>query len=277
VSDIGDELRRERVRQGLSVDDISVRTRISLRSLDAIETNDFNRLPGVVFARNFVRLYAQELSLDADALVARLPKVDIEAAPLPIPPAGSRRRIWDPRIVAAITSVLWIATAAGAVTGAWYYYNHYGRRSIVAAAPPPKALPQKAQPAPKTIEARAADSPASTLDYTSGPVISQAAATDSENSDRPVQVVLTAREATWVQVTVDGQTAFAALLHPHDKRAVSADAQVKVVTGNAGGLDISLNGKVLDAIGPHGQVRTVRLTAEGPQFAPQNPPASAPL
>ena len=90
-------------------------------------------------------------------------------------------------------------------------------------------------------------------------------------------MILTAREATWVQVSVDGQTAFEALLHPNDTRAIAADAQVKLLTGNAGGLDISLNGKPLDPLGPRGQVRTVRLTAEGPQFVPQNPPASAPL
>ena len=58
---------------------------------------------------------------------------------------------------------------------------------------------------------------------------------------------------------------------------IAADAQVKILTGNAGGLDISLNGKTLDPIGPKGQTRTVRLTAEGPQLGPQNPPASSPL
>lgn len=253
VSGIGEELRLERLRQGLTVDEIVQRTRISARSLAAIEADAFDQLPGVVFARNFVRLYALELHLDADALVARLPRVDIDSAPMPVPPASTGRASWDPRITAAFASVVWLTIAAAAGTGAWYYYNHYGRHlvSTVSAAPPPATAAQEATQL-------AAD------------------ATPAE-STHPVEVVLTAREATWVQVTVDGQTAFAALLHPNDKRAIAADAQVKVVTGNAGGLDISLNGKALDALGPRGQVRTVRLTAEGPQLVPQNPPASAPL
>jgi hypothetical protein len=97
------------------------------------------------------------------------------------------------------------------------------------------------------------------------------------DGSRPVQVILTAHEVAWVQVSADGRTEFVGTLHPNDTRSIAADAQVKILTGNAGGLDISLNGKPLDPIGPSGQVRTVRLTAEGPQFGPQNPPASSPL
>jgi hypothetical protein len=80
-----------------------------------------------------------------------------------------------------------------------------------------------------------------------------------------VQVILKAREASWVQITADGKNAFTGILNPNDSRAVEADALIKVTAGNAGGVEISLNGKSLDPLGHSGQVRTVRLTAEGPQ------------
>jgi hypothetical protein len=92
-----------------------------------------------------------------------------------------------------------------------------------------------------------------------------------------VEVVITAHDVVWVQVSADGQTAFVGTLQPNDTRTVSADDHVKILAGNAGGLDISLNGKTLDPIGPKGQIRTVKLTAEGLQPAQQNPPASSPL
>ena len=276
VSGIGEELRRERVRQGLSIDEIARRTRMSLRSLESIEADAFDRLPGVVFARNFVRLYALDLKLDPEALLARLPRVDIEAAALPNPPARTGRLSWDPRLTAALASVLWLVTASGAGTGAWYYWNHYTHHAIttVSAAPDPMTQPV----------ARGTSQPASVMPASPSVIAhgnlensTQGAIPADLDTSRPVQVILTAHEATWVQVSVDGRAAFVGILHPNDTRSIAADDQVRILTGNAGGLDISLNGKPLDPIGPTGQVRTVRLTAEGPQFVQKNPPASSPL
>ena len=259
---IGQILRQERLRQRLSVDDIVQRTRISPRSLEAIEAEEFDRLPGTLFVRNFVRLYANDLKLDAEALLARLPRVDIDAQPLPSPPAHPGRSKWDPRLTAAMASIFWLVTAAGAGTGAWLYFTRYHHSNpAVAAAPAPSARPRTPEAAPPATPKISA--PASRI--------------ASMEASRPVQVILTATEAAWVQVSADGHTAFVGMLHPHDTRAIAADAQVSILTGNAGGLEISLNGKALDRIGPSGQVRTVRLTAEGPQFAPRNPPASSPL
>ncbi len=270
VSSIGEELRQERLRQGLSLDEIAQRTRISLRSLESIEADAFDRLPGVVFARNFVRLYAIDLKLDPDTLLTRLPRVDIEAAPLPNPPARSGRSPWDPRLTAAIASVLWLVTASGAGMGAWYYWNHYARHSIttVSAAPAPKASPAVRTDVQTASQAQVPANHGNTTHET---------LPANFDTSRPVQVILSAHESTWVQVSADGQTAFVGILHPNDTRSIAADDHVKIIAGNAGGLDISLNGKPLDPIGPNGQVRTVRLTAEGPQFVQKNPPASSPL
>ncbi len=285
VDAIGNELRQERLRQAMTLDDISERTRISLRALEAIEADEFDRLPGLVFTRNFVRLYALELKLDPDALVTRLPRIDIESAPMPNPPDRPSRNAWDPRLTAALASALWLVTAAGAGTGAWYYFNHFGRHLIttVAAAPAPErgAQAKPAKPGPVLASAESpnaalpnAASPDTNAQNTAATAIAPA---DSLDGNRPVQVILTAHDVVWLQVSADGRTAFVGLLHPNETRTVAADDQVKILTGNAGGLDISLNGKPLDPLGPRGQIRTVRLTAEGPQFGPQNPPASSPL
>jgi hypothetical protein len=257
----GDSLRLERLRQGLTLCDIVQRTRIPIASLEAIEANEFDRLPGLVFVRGFVRTYATQLNLDPEPLLAGLPRINLDTVPLPNPPGLAPPR-WDPRVTAALASVLWVVAVVGAGTAAWYYFDHHGQRRVttVMAAPAPKpvvtdegARQETAVPEPTAIDA------------------------DSFDGSRPVQVILTAREAAWVQVSADGRTAFVGILHPNDTKSITADDQVKILTGNAGGLDISLNGKPLDPIGPSGQVRTVRLTAEGPQFGPKNPPASSPL
>jgi len=292
VSGIGADLRGERLRQGLTLDDIVQRTRISLRSLESLEADAFDRLPGLVFTRSFVRMYATELGLDPEAFLARIPRVDIETTPMPVPPAGSGRGKWDPRLTASLASLLWIATAAGAGAGAWYYANHYGIHLVTTVASTP-APAKRVAPSPAPAQAADTNQNASAAptaqsqdagNSTPSPNASgeasqtmQASTANSYDGNRPVQVILTAREAAWVQISADGRTAFVGTLKQHESRVIAADAQVKVITGNAGGLDISLNGKPLDPIGPSGQVRTVRLTAEGPQLVPRTPPASSPL
>jgi hypothetical protein len=83
--------------------------------------------------------------------------------------------------------------------------------------------------------------------------------------------VLNASEQSWVSITVDGKLVFSGILQPNDRREINAEEKVKVVAGNAGGIDISLNGKNIDSLGPKGQVRTVELTRAGAQVVSRTP------
>src|SRR5579862_955412 len=66
----GEHLRREREMRGVSLDEISAATRISTRFLEAIEKDQWERLPGGVFNRGFIRSIARFLGLDEDSLIA---------------------------------------------------------------------------------------------------------------------------------------------------------------------------------------------------------------
>lgn len=61
-----------RVRAGLSLSDISERSRVSVVALEAIEGDDWDALPALVYAKGFMRLYAREVGLEPDAVVARM-------------------------------------------------------------------------------------------------------------------------------------------------------------------------------------------------------------
>jgi cytoskeleton protein RodZ len=56
---IGEKLRLERETRGIALRDISEHTRISMRYLEAIESDDYRRLPGGIFNRSFIRAYAK--------------------------------------------------------------------------------------------------------------------------------------------------------------------------------------------------------------------------
>src|SRR5579862_8577069 len=70
MSAFGENLRREREMRGVSLDEISVATKISVRFLEAIEREEFSKLPGGIFSRSFIRSYAHYLGLDEDRVVA---------------------------------------------------------------------------------------------------------------------------------------------------------------------------------------------------------------
>lgn len=61
---IGEKLRLAREARGTALRDISEQTRISIRYLEAIETDDYKRLPGGIFNRSFIRAYAKFIGYD---------------------------------------------------------------------------------------------------------------------------------------------------------------------------------------------------------------------
>jgi len=61
---IGEKLRLARETQGIALREISEQTRISMRYLEAIETDDYRRLPGGIFNRSFIRAYAKFVGYD---------------------------------------------------------------------------------------------------------------------------------------------------------------------------------------------------------------------
>jgi cytoskeleton protein RodZ len=69
---VGESLRRERLKRNLELGQISNELKIALRFLEAIESEHFEKLPGRLFAKNFVRQYARMVDLDEDCLVAQL-------------------------------------------------------------------------------------------------------------------------------------------------------------------------------------------------------------
>jgi Helix-turn-helix domain/RodZ C-terminal domain len=99
VFEIGSSLRQARERRCLELGDIERVTRIRCRYLKALEDERFELIPGLVYAKGFLRTYADYLGLDADRFVdelrARLPAEEEDEAPLastPVP-VGRRRRI----------------------------------------------------------------------------------------------------------------------------------------------------------------------------------------
>src|SRR5687767_3788123 len=66
----GSMLARAREAQNLSVSDVARQLKLSVHQVEALEADEFHKLPGPVFVRGFVRNYARLVKLDPDQLAA---------------------------------------------------------------------------------------------------------------------------------------------------------------------------------------------------------------
>src|SRR5207247_3383818 len=82
---LGEQLRAQRERKGITLEQAAADTRIREKFLTALEAGDYPALPGAVYTRCFLRNYAEDLDLGTDELVAFFPQERGGAPPEPAP------------------------------------------------------------------------------------------------------------------------------------------------------------------------------------------------
>jgi len=163
MTSIGDTLRRERLRRGWDLGKVATETKIGLHLLEAIEADEFERLPGGVFAKSFVRQYARLLGLDEEELGAELKQQFTEPAePIPVTePEHSAVNL--PRLAAledfrdrvrsdsSISALVWVVIAIFACAGVytlWQTRRAASATSKVETAAAASPAPVSPSPAP---------------------------------------------------------------------------------------------------------------------------------
>ena len=313
---VGETLRQQRLRRKVQLQEVSEELKISSRMLEAIEADEYDKLPGGVFAKSFVRQYAGVLGLDEEEVAAqfeqtvRSPELtNLAELRRPRPatdlPRMDERRFSSGRprsVLPSLIAVVVVMLICSAVYGWWQRSRQLAatrqripRAAAVArrATPPPARTEQPRAPVqpPPALPATVASNPApasATAAPTPAPGIPQPAApqpgvpqplvpeTESAGTEA-VRVELVATEPVWVSVERDGRSVFQGELKANEIRTVAANNEITLKLGNAGGVTILLNGKPIPSPGPKGQVRTVQLTSGGFQIVPPDAPAPAPL
>jgi cytoskeleton protein RodZ len=126
----GATLRSAREAAGLSLDDVAQQLKLAPRQVQALEEDDFQRLPGRTFARGFARNYARFIQLDPDAVLALMPAAEsapalerpsFAAARRPmgeIPVERAAKRSGAPRALMLLLVLVIVGAAA------YYQYSH---------------------------------------------------------------------------------------------------------------------------------------------------------
>lgn len=265
---IGDYLREGREALGISLEEISKRTCISIRQLDALETNRLERLPGGLFNISFARQYARELGLNEDEAANRIkdamgiadsqPKMQVGRAAFSLDEPVSKLSEWASNFFRKHGgSTISALVGAALIGGGLYAYNLTDKDESVTETPVVvtedlEAVPSKPiEPAANPIEVA------------------------QRVPSAPIELQIEVLETVWVRAVVDGTRLFEETLSQGAVRPISAQEQVELKVGNAGGVLLSLNGEDLPAIGPRGHVKSVTVTPTGvelnePQYRQPN-------
>jgi cytoskeletal protein RodZ len=106
MDSIGRYLRRTREAQAMSLEEVSRATRIPVASIERIEGDHFDDLPGEVFVRGFLKAYARAVALPIEDVLARYTASRRVAWVTPLPVAAPARRSQGRRVGVAIAFVL---------------------------------------------------------------------------------------------------------------------------------------------------------------------------
>jgi len=270
---VGETLRRERLRLGIDLESLSQHTRIRRQYLEAIEADQPEGCPGRFFYRSFVRQYAGEVGLNPEEIEAGIretPAVsevqDSSAAPEKFPLRSPDFILTESnRDHSSRGGKIWgsVAALAAVIIGGALLYSRWSGHQVDGVRPPQQSAAAPAQsaavpakPAPPPV---AAPAPAS-------PPVSTAPAPPEEG----VTVTVKATQTAWISLLAEGQNAVIATLKPGEEKTIAGKDLVRLRTGNAGGIEISLNGKPIGPIGRSGQVRTVVFTPQGFRIVQQS-------
>ncbi|WP_314224537.1 helix-turn-helix domain-containing protein [Streptomyces zaehneri] len=254
---IGRALQQARITAGLTVDDVSSATRVRIAIVRAIESDDFAACGGDVYARGHIRTLARAVHLDPAPLIERYDDTHGgRPAPTPAAPLFEAERIrperrgpnWTAAMVAAIVAVVGFVGFT-AFTGG----DDDGSKEQVAEGTTP-ATDKTASPTTKT------DKP---VDEKPEPSDSAIAAAPQ---DKVTVQVSAADGRSWVAAKDhNGRLLFDGLLKQGQSKTFQDSEKINLVLGDAGAIDLYVNGKKLDDDFRPGAVERLTYTKGDPK------------
>jgi cytoskeleton protein RodZ len=260
----GDLLRQRREALGLGLDDVAAALRIRPAYLRALEEGRPEGLPGPAYAIGFMRAYSEHLGLDSGEVLRRFKQEAILAAPpgLAFPMPLAERSMPGGGIL--LTGLI----LAVCSYSAWYYLTAGERTrpervtevpaALLAPRPEPAVLhPTEASAAPRI--AALAEEPAP-LPGTPQPVPDATAMPAPEGrfggGTAPAQILIRATADSWIEIRDRARSVrLARVMKPGESYRVPEGAGLSLRTGNAGALEITVDGHPVPPLGRIGAVR----------------------
>ena len=276
--EIGVKLKQARVSKKLTIDDVADSLKIRKPFIEAIESGDFRPLPGVAYAIGFIKSYAALVGLNGDELAALVKTESMPSAHtshIDMPHNHMESALPTSHVIVLSLIILLLGYVA------WYFFSGAEKLDMkvpqvpvaekVQTAPSSDLLPlPKAQEGQEPLAAQIpppvlSETVVSSTDVTETVEVLQvmgeeyiqdAKARKYGNIEHAKpRIVLTIREDTWLQMQRDEEILLSKVLKESDKYVIADyDETLVMDTGNAGGIEISIDGQTLRPIAPRGVI-----------------------
>ncbi len=260
---LGEYFQKAREAKGLTLEEAAARTRILPQYLKAVEDNNYAKLPDEVFAKGFVRSYARLLGLDEATVIRQFDESggqfyakrnERESLKQKLEEEERRKKVNRNIVVGVVSAVLLIL------------FVIMGRDRE---RPEPRPVPIDPVPAasvpapvPEPPRAESATPPGDPFPRSvpgqpevernfSGVLPLEGVVPDEK---KKLIVDVEAIERCWVKVQADHALAQEVMLNPGERNRWKAQERLTLTLGNAGGVRVSLNGKLQGPFGGRGKV-----------------------
>ena len=253
MAQLGELLKSTREEQGLTLDEAAEGLRIRRHLLEALEENNFKIFPSPVIARGLIRNYAKYLQLDPIKALTlydgkgympvkgqRLTPDGIEFMNLSMAPRPFIT--WD--VVIGLFFFLVVIGGAG--------YLGYAAVTLPPMTPTPTKTPLAGEGEQAADAALLLPTVTSTPTPTPTPIPPTLTPTPIVYGGVTVQLII--KQPSWIQILADDVKVFEGILQPGENRLWSGQRRVAVRAGNAGGVEVVVNGQSKGLMGVEGQV-----------------------
>jgi cytoskeleton protein RodZ len=296
MKELGDILKGERLKQKLTLGDVSETTHISISMLRSLEEGNYELIGTPLLIRGFVKSYSTALGIDSAPLLEKYEQEILGYDRME--EAIQRYGVWSKSfhhknrvgiLVVLLATVVLVAVVSG---GAWLYNKKVlqsVQQDLKTAAYPQQEFPPDLREAASGLKAQASggakdisnqvaagardlkspapatpdvSSQASLQDKSSAGSVAentQLASTGEAQPNPMHRLEVDAARKCWVRVTIDGKNVHEETLEPGDKRTWDAREKIDVILGNAEGTSLKWDGQPVKMGASKGGVLRVKL------------------
>lgn len=271
-----EELKSLREKKAISLNEIYDKTRIDVKYLNEIENGNFDVLPEV-YIRAFLKKYAEMIELDSDEILSEYEIAKGENPEAVAPPASKKieldivknekvsktfdsteQEIPDVAEISkdemkknVLMPALFILVSLAAVILYFIFFNGSPDEIIIE------------KPINEIISERTQEENVVKLEVTQDNSEHVVPATKSHVTKDSLSLKINAIDTSWMRIMIDNKFNDEFVLNPSLTKLLKAKSNFSILIGNAGGIELVLNGKKLPKIGKKGEIKNIKVDLNG--------------